>query len=305
MRVIITGATGLIGKTLTTSLLDDGHEVIALSRSAGKAKYLLDPRTMVVEWDAVSARGWGHYAQGAGAIVNLSGENVMGMWTQKKKAAILNSRINATRAVVEAVALVENKPKVIVQGSAIGYYGPRQEEPLDESSAGGEGFLADVCRQWETAAEPVRALGSRLVIIRSGIVLTKKGGALAPLVQSFNFFGGGYIGRGEQWYSWIGIDDEVAIICYLIEHDKLSGPYNLVAPNPVRLKLFVQTLGKVLGRPVWLSIPTALVRIAFDQMADELLLKGQRVIPRRLLEAGYRFKYSELEPALRHIFDKD
>jgi len=301
MRVIITGATGFIGKALCARLHKD-YELVALSRNAAGAQRLIGHLAEVAQWDAKTDAGWKQQADGAFAIVNLAGDNVgSGRWSKAKKSLILQSRLDASRAIVETIKKLSKKPAVLIQASAIGYYGSRQDEQLDETSTPGTGFLADVCRQAEGIAAETEKLGVRYVAIRTGIVMGPDGGALSPLKKQFQFYLGGYLGSGQQWFSWIAIDDEIAAIKFLMENEHLSGPFNLTSPNPVKMKEFCTVLGNVLHRPVWLRVPGFAAKAALGEMADEMLLSGQRVLPKRLLEAGYEFKYTDLEKALKII----
>lgn len=304
MRVVVTGATGFIGRALCKALYRD-YEIIALSRRIDHARQSIGHIAKVVEWDAKTPAGWKDEADGAYAMINLAGENAgSGRWNKARKSRILNSRLDATSAIVAAIREVENKPKVVVLASAIGYYGSRQDEQLDESSAPGEGFLANVCRQVERFVEEIESLGVRCVAIRTGIVLGRHGGALPRLVRPFRFFLGGHLGSGNQWFSWISLDDEIAAIRFLLEHEPLRGAFNLTAPQPVTMKEFCKTLGKALHRPSWMHVPAFILRLALGEIADEMLLSGQRVSPKRLLEAGFEFRYPEVEKALIVIADK-
>jgi len=301
MRVVITGATGFIGKALCAQLYKD-YELVALSRNAAGAQKSIGHLAKIVQWDAKTSAGWKQQADGAFAIVNLAGDNVgSGRWSKTKKACILQSRIDASSAILERIKQLSRKPAVLVQASAVGYYGSRIDEQLDETSAPGAGFLADVCRQTEDIAAETEKLGVRYVAIRTGIVMGPDGGALGPLMKQFRFYLGGYLGSGQQWFSWIAIEDEIAAIRFLLENKNLNGPFNLTSPNPVRMKEFCTVLGSVLHRPVWLRVPGFAIRAALGEMADEMLLSGQCVLPKRLLEAGYEFKYTDLEKALKVI----
>ncbi len=303
MRVVITGATGFIGSQLCSQLQKD-YELIALSRDPRRAAKLLPARLTVLEWDARTTAAWGRHVDGAFAVINLAGENIAsGRWTKSKKQTILHSRINASRAVLEAVYQADKKPKVVIQASAIGYYGSRSDEQLDEDSTNGNGFLADVCRKCEGFTEKIQAAGVRAVVIRTGMALGPQGGALPKFIKPFRFYLGGCIGTGNQWVSWIHLHDEVAAIRFLMENDSLHGAFNLAAPQPVTMKQFVGCLAKVLKKPAWLPIPSFLARLAFGQMAGEILLASQRVIPKRLLQAGFEFKYGDLKNALTDIMD--
>jgi uncharacterized protein (TIGR01777 family) len=301
MKAVITGATGFIGSALC-GLLHKDYEVIALSRDASRAAKSVGGRAKIVEWDGRTTGSWFRQANGAFAIINLAGENIgSGRWGETKKADILHSRLGSIKAVLEAVRQMDKKPNVVIQASAIGYYGPRQDEQLDENSTPGKGFLAGVCRDVENSLEKIEQLGVRCVAIRSGIVLGRNGGAFEKLVKPFRFYLGGHLGSGRQWFSWIHLDDEVAAIKFLMENENLKGAFNLTAPEPVTMKEFCGILGKVLHRPAWLNVPAFAARLAFGQMADEMLLSGQRVLPKRLLNTGFNFKYTEVEQALNVI----
>jgi uncharacterized protein (TIGR01777 family) len=282
--------------------LHKDYEIIALSRDASRAARSVGDRAKAVEWDGRTTGSWLKYADGARAIINLAGENVAsGRWNETKKAGILHSRLDSTRAVLDAIKQVKTKPTAVIQASAIGYYGSRRDEQLDETSKAGEGFLANVCQQVETLAGNIENLGVRCVVIRTGVVLDRDGRALAKLAQPFRFFLGGHLGKGSQWFSWISLHDEIAAIRFLMEHDSLRGAFNLTAPKPVTMKEFCRILGRVLHRPAWTHVPAFVARWALGEMADEMLLSGQRVLPKRLLDAGFEFRYCEAEKSLRAI----
>lgn len=300
-RVIISGATGFIGRALCRELHGD-YELVALSRDATKAADAIGELAKVVEWDARTASGWARYVEGAYAIVNLAGENIAsGRWTQARRDSIVQSRTNGANAMLDAVRGARKKPAVVVQGSAIGYYGSRGDEVLDEDSGLGEGFLAEVCRKAESIAARVEREGTRYVAIRTGLVLGREGGILAKLMTPFKFCVGGHVGSGRQWISWIGLDDEVRAIRFLLENDQTNGAFNLAAPNPVTMKQFARTLGRVLRRPAWTFVPGVAARLALGQMAEETLLASQKVVPNKLLEAGFEFRHPELQDALETI----
>lgn len=306
MRYIITGGTGLIGTALATDLLADGHEVIALSRTPG-TRGGLPAGVQVAGWDARTAEGWGHLVEGAEAIVNLAGANLAGegflpsRWTDERKRIIRESRINSGRAVLAAVEQAREKPRVLVQASGVGYYGFRGDEPVTEEGDAGDDFLARLAAEdWEPSTAPVEEMGVRRVMVRSGAVLTPEEGALPRLVLPFRFFVGGTFGRGDQWLSWIHLRDEVRAIRFLIENDQASGPFNLTAPQPVTNAEFGRTLGRVLNRPAWVPVPEFALRLAVGQVA-EVLLEGQRAVPRRLTELGFDFAFPELKAALRDL----
>ena len=302
MRVVITGATGFIGKALCQSLVRDSHEVVALTRSPAKANTVLGGQVTSVEWDGCSSEGWSSLAEGAGAIINLAGENIGGgRWTKSMKQAILSSRLDAGRAVVEAVEDAKTKPSVVIQASGVGCYGPHGDEVLDESAPYGSDFLSDIARQWEASSKAVETMGVRMVILRTGAVLERDGGMLPRMLLPFRLFAGGPLGNGQQWLSWIHRDDEVQAIRFLLENDEAQGAFNLTAPEPVTMHDFCRLLGKAMGRPSWLSMPGFALRLLFGEMADALLLSGQRVVPKRLQEEGFEFKYPTAELALKAI----
>jgi uncharacterized protein (TIGR01777 family) len=304
MRVIITGGTGLIGRALASNLAADGHEAIVLSRTPERALGL-PPAVRAERWDGRTAQGWGTLADGADAIVNLAGASLSGegllpkRWTDERRRLIRDSRLNAGRAVVEAVTQARHKPRAVIQASGIGVYGPHGDEELAEGAAVGRDFLADfAAREWEPSTAAVEEMGVRRAIIRSSVVLSRHDGALRPMLLQFRLFAGGPIGGGKQWLSWIHLKDEAAAIRFLIEHPAAAGPFNLVAPWPATNAEFARTLGRAMRRPVWLPIPGFAMKLAFGEVSD-LLLTGQRGVPRRLLELGYRFLFPDLERALR------
>lgn len=309
MKVIVAGGTGLIGGALVNSLVQDGHEVIVLSRRPGRPMDASDAVQMVY-WDAKTAEGWGHHADGADAIVNLTGENLAGKgiipimpqrWTPKRRQRILESRVNAGHAIVEAVRAAKVKPGVVVQASAIGYYGPQEgDQALTEAAPPASDFLSRVCQDWEASTEAVERLGVRRVVLRSGAVLSTEDGALPRQLLPFQLFAGGPMGSGKQWYSWIHLDDEVRAIRFLLANSNAKGVYNLVAPNPVTNADFSKTLGKVTHRPSWLPIPAFVFQLAFGEVAT-VVVDGQRVAPAKLLDQGFTFRFSEVEPALRDL----
>ncbi len=300
MRVLVTGGTGLIGRALGSSLAADGHEVIALSRSPERVAGL--PAGMRAErWDGRSAAGWGPLADGADAIVNLAGENLAGgRWTAARKRRLRDSRLHAGRAVVQAVEQAARKPRVVVQASGIGYSGHRGDEDVTESTAPGSDFLARLAVEWESSTTPVEALGVRRVVIRSAVVLSKAGGILPLILLPHRFFVGGRLGSGRQWLPWIHIADEVGAIRFLIQEEAARGVYNLVAPHPVTNADFERILGRVLHRPAWFPTPALALRLVLGEMS-QMVLEGQRGIPRRLVDLGYTFRYRGLEEALRNL----
>lgn len=301
MRIVITGATGFIGRAMCRDLCGD-YDLVALSRDARKASGIVGQYAKVVEWDGRTTGPWAGEVNGAEAVVNLAGENIAaGRWSRTRKADILQSRTHAARAILDAIEMAKDEPKTFVQASAIGFYGSRADETLDETSAAGTGFLAEICRRVEMIAERAERLGVRWVIVRTGVVLGADGGALPKLMRPFRFHLGGHVGTGSQWFSWISLEDQVRAIRFLIENPGARGVFNLTAPEPVTMKAFCRTLGEVMGRSSWMAIPGFVLRLALGQMADEVLLAGQKVVPERLEEMGFEFKHRDVGIALAEI----
>ncbi len=295
MRILISGASGLIGSALVARSTALGHVPVALARGEH-----VPPAA--VRWDPADDAFDATAAEGADAVIHLAGENIAGgRWTRERMRRIRDSRVVGTRLLAEGIARLERKPRVWVGASAIGAYGDRGDEILDEDSAPGQGFLADVCREWEAASEPVEAAGVRRVLLRTGAVLTPKGGALAKMLTPFKLGIAGVIGSGEQWMSWITLDDLCGIFERALQAEDMRGVFNAVAPEPVQNHEFTKTLGKVLHRPTVLPLPAIAARLAFGKLADALLLASTRVVPRRLLDAGHSFAHPTLEPALRAL----
>jgi uncharacterized protein (TIGR01777 family) len=294
MQVAVSGASGLIGSALGESLASGGHRVRRLVREA--------PRGDDVAWDPAAGAIDAAKLEGVDCVVHLAGESIAsGRWDEDRKRRIRESRVKGTDLVARTLASLARRPAVLVVASAVGFYGPRGDEELDETSAPGTSFLSEVCRAWEKAADPARAAGIRVVHTRFGVVLSKKGGALAKMLTPFRLGLGGRIGSGRQWMSWISLDDVVGAIEHALGNASVEGAVNTVAPRPVTNAEFTATLGRVLNRPTVFPMPAFAARLAFGEMADELLLSGQRVVPRRLVESGYRFRHETLEAALRHV----
>jgi hypothetical protein len=301
MRVIISGATGFVGRALCREL-HGTYELIALTRDARRAAASVKDYAKVVEWDARTTSGWARHIEGAYAVVNLAGENLgEGRWTASKKMSILQSRTNSANAIVDAVEGAKNKPAVVIQASGVGYYGSCGDEVLDEDSPPGSGFLADVCRRVESIIARVGRRGVRHVELRPGLVLGREGGVLPRMMQAFRLFLGGYVGNGRQWLSWISLLDHLRAIRFLMDRQDLQGPFNLASPGPVTMKQFSRMLGQTLGRPAWTMLPGFAARLAFGEVADEVLLASQRAVPKRLLEAGFEFNDPDLRTTLLAI----
>lgn len=295
MHVIVSGSTGLVGSALIPRLTESGHRVTRLVRTIPAAG------EDAVGWDPAAGTVNAAGLEGADAVVHLAGESIAGRWTKEKKARIRDSRVHGTRVLCEALAKLERRPSVLVSASAIGYYGDRGDEVLTEDSAPGHNFLAEVCRDWERATDPAAERGIRVVLLRYGVVLSPTGGALAQMLTPFRLGAGGRIGSGRQYLSWIALDDAVGATQHAVVTESLRGPVNGVAPEPVTNQQFTKALGRVLGRPTVLPMPRFAARLAFGQMADELLLASARVEPTRLLQTGYAFRHPDLESALRHV----
>ena len=293
MHVAITGSTGLVGSALVPFLTTGGHTVTRVVRDRGRA----GPGDVV--WDPARGQIDAAALEGVDAVVHLAGEPVSERWTREHKAAILASRQEGTRLIAEAIAGLARPPRVFVSTSAVGIYGDGGDQPLDEDGPHGRDFLAQVAEAWEAAAEPARRAGVRTVHPRLGVVLSPAGGALARLLPPFQMGGGGKLGSGKQWMSWIGLHDTVAALHHLLFTESLDGPVNVTAPAPVTNEAFSRTLAGILGRPAAITVPGFALKAMFGEMAEVMLLHGQRVLPRRLLESGFAFSHPTLEEALR------
>ena len=302
-RVIITGGTGFLGRALAQALPENEYELIALTRQPDKHKNL--PNGMrAVQWDGRTAEGWGDLANGAYAIVNLAGESIGYPplpWSAARKQKIRESRINAGQAVLAAVRATTEKPRVVIQSSAVGYYGSHGDTVITEEVPVGNDFLAQVCKDWEASTAEIGSLGVRRVVIRTGLTLAKKEGVLPMFMLPFKFFVGGPLGSGKQYTPWIHVADHVAAVRLLMDNVTLRGAFNLATPNPVTNAEFNRTLGKVMGRPSWMPAPEIALKLALGEMADQLLLTSQRIAPKRLQEAGFKFQFTDAETALRDV----
>jgi len=298
MKILVSGSSGLVGSALIPFLTTGGHEVHRLVRNPSSAKN-------TIQWDP----GLGNIARdrlsGMDAVIHLAGENIAARrWTRKQKARIRDSRVEGTRLLCDALSRVEQPPKTIVCASAIGFYGDRGDEILDEESPAGQGFLPEICREWEAAADPARKRGIRVVSLRFGVILSPAGGALRKMLLPFKLGAGGVIGSGSQYWSWISIDDVISAIHHVLTHDALAGPVNAVSPQPLTNREFTQTLGRVIHRPTIAPLPGFVARCLFGEMADALFLASARVVPRRLEESGFEFQHPDLEGALRHLLGR-
>jgi uncharacterized protein (TIGR01777 family) len=296
MIIAVTGSTGLVGSALVTALEARGHLVRRLVR------HEVRDADREIRWNPDAGEIDAAELNGVDAVVHLAGENIAGgRWNESFKRRILESRAKGTRLLADTLANLEMKPSVLVSASATGYYGNRGDEEVDELAPSGNGFLAEVCREWEAAAQPAHDAGIRLVKLRIGPVLSPQGGALAKMLPPFKLGLGGVIGSGRQYFSWIALDDLVSAISFALESESLVGPVNAVAPGAVTNREFTKTLGRVLGRPTIFPMPAFAARLAFGEMADEMLLGGVRVAPHELTAAKFKFAHPNLEPALRHL----
>ncbi len=294
MRILITGASGLVGTALQKSFAEKGYEMLLATRGEPKTENQL-------QWSVEEGFADAEKLEGIDAVVHLAGESVNGLrWTNEKKKAIRDSRVHGTRNVVEAISKLKHKPKVFVAASAIGFYGERGDEELTESSNVGSGFLAEVSREWEAESRRAEDAGIRTVLLRTGIVLSKDGGALGTMLLPFKLGVGGVIGSGKQWMSWISLDDHIAVINYVIENDAIRGAVNAVSPHPVTNEEFTKAMGDVLYRPTFIPLPEFAVSMLLGEMGDALLLASTKVLPKRLEDAGFEFNYPDLKVALEH-----
>ncbi len=304
MRILITGGTGLIGRSLAFELAAHGHEPIVLSRDPDQANADLPPGVRAEGWDGKSGAGWSELIDAETTIVHLAGAGVAdARWTAERKREIRDSRIVSGQAVVAAIRAAPARPRVLLQSSAVGYYGPRGDEAVDESEPPGSTFLAEVCVEWEESTRAVEALGVRRALLRTGLVLTREGGALGKMLTPAKFGANGPLGSGRQGFPWIHLGDEIGAIRFLLDHAYASGPFNLTAPNPVAQAEFARALGRVLHRPSFLPAPAFALRLALGEMAD-MLLEGQLAMPKRLLELGYRFRFPDLDGALADLLGR-
>lgn len=300
-RVIVTGATGLIGKALCRRLIEKGYAVVVFSRDPAQARQAVPGAAEYVAWTPAESGPWVGAVDGAYAVISLAGASIAGKrWSPQYKQQILNTRTLGTRGLVQAMAQAARKPRIFLSGSAIGYYGFRDDTKLDEGATPGDDFLARVVLAWEAEAGKAEALGIRTVLIRTGIVLDKREGALPQMMLPFRLFAGGPVLPGTQWFSWVHLADEVGIILWALEDERARGPINATAPDARTNKDFASTLGTVMGRPSWAPVPGFALRLIVGE-AEQLLTTGQRVIPKQAQALGYQFQFPTLEPALRDI----
>lgn len=296
MKILISGSSGLIGSVLVKSLTHQGHEIYRLVRSQS------DEGPNAIYWNPLHKEINSKYLEGFDTIIHLAGENIAGRrWTEKRKQLIRDSRVLGTRFLCQQLTALKKPPQTLLCASATGYYGDRGDQILDESSTVGAGFLASLCEEWERATEPTEKKGIRVVHLRFGVILSPKGGALKSMLLPFRLGLGGVVGDGQQYMSWIALDDVVSAISHIMKQEDLKGPINLTTPNPVTNETFTKTLGKILKRPTLLPFPAGIARLALGEMAQELLLTSTRVLPKKLYASGYQFQFSNLEKTLKAL----
>ncbi|OKH25949.1 TIGR01777 family protein [Hydrococcus rivularis NIES-593] len=306
MKIVITGATGFVGTRLVEKLNAEGHQILVFTRNPERARRVFPasafPNLEIAAYTPIQSGDWQQKVAGCDAVVNLAGEPISERWSPEHKKAILESRQLGTRKIVEAIAQAEPKPKVLVNASAIGYYGTSETATFDEHSPPGNDFLAQVCQAWEAEASKVKEAGVRLVILRFGIVLGN-GGALARMIPPFKLFAGGPIGSGRQWFSWIHRDDLVNLISEALKRPEIEGTFNATAPNPVRMSQLSQTLGEVIHRPSWLPVPDFALELLLGE-GSKVVLEGQQVLPKATEAIGFQYRYPTLKSALVDIISQ-
>lgn len=304
MHIVVTGGTGFIGRALCASLYQDGHRVTILTRHAREASHLLEAIVSAIEWNNREAGAWEHCLEGADAVINLAGAPIAdARWTDARKQLLTDSRVLTTRLLVEAMSRRSSKPPTLISASGIGYYGANDDRVLDEGAARGQGFLPDLCLAWEAEALRAAKSGTRVVLLRTGMVLEQDGGALPKMLVPFRLFAGGPIMPGTQWVSWIHRRDHIGLIQWALTTPSVSGPLNAVAPGAVTMNTFCEVLGRVLHRPSWFPVPGLVLQVALGELGT-LMTTGQRVNPAKALSGGYVFHYPMLGPALQAILSK-
>jgi uncharacterized protein (TIGR01777 family) len=298
----------MIGRALVEDLMDDGHDIVVLSRNAAVMGNTFRGSVQLAQWDAMEIGEWSRLVDGSDAVVNFSGENIAGerflpgRWTDAKKRRLKNSRVRAGEVIAKSIAGAKDRPKVLIQASAVGYYGPHGDEVVSESTPGGDDYLAGLCAAWEDSSMGVEQYGVRRVILRTGLVLSTRGGPLPRLIKQYRLFAGGPFGNGEQYWPWIHIDDVIGAIRFLMENESANGPFNVTSPTPVSNRQFSKAFGSALGRPSFWPVPAFAMKILVGEVSV-VVLKGQRAIPEKLGSLGYEFRFSDLGSALEDVLN--
>jgi uncharacterized protein (TIGR01777 family) len=302
MKIVVAGGSGFVGRALVEWLAKSGHALVVLTRNPAGMQNLFAPTVQIAEWDGRTSGDWIRHLDGSDGVINLAGEPVSARrWTSIQKKRIMTSRLEATKAIVDAIGGSVKKPQVLINASGVGYYGEVKAGDVAESSPNGHDFFAEICRTWESAAMRAERHGVRVVVLRTGIVLHKSGGVLKRFLLPFNMFVGGPLGPGTQWVSWIHREDAMRAILFALVNRTLSGPANLTAPEPVTMHDFCRELGKAMGRPSWFRVPEFALRLALGEMVD-VVIKGQRAVPKKLLDAGFTFRFPNLADAFSDLF---
>lgn len=309
MKILITGGTGLIGSTLIDALLQDGHQITVLTRNPEKARNTLPSGVTPYKWDAATPEGWDHLIPDMDAVINLAGESIAGEtvfeimtkhWTDDYKKRIRESRANVGKALVDAIKKAEKKPSVFIQASAFGYYGPRGDEEVLETSEAANDFMGETCRLWEDSTAKLDELGVRRVVLRTGLVMANDGGILPMVLLPFKLFAGGPLGNGQQYFPWIHLDDQINAIRFLLENEDAHGAYNLAAPNPIKQREQAKVIGRVMRRPSFIPVPGFALKLVLGEKST-LVLDGARVLPKKLQAEGFEFKFTDFETALADL----
>ena len=302
MKIVLAGATGFVGKKLVDQLAAKGHSLTVLTRDPARSPWNTSAQFRIFQWDGNRVGNWAAAVEGADAVINLAGEPIAAKrWTAAQKQKLIESRIHGTRAIVKSIQATKVKPRLLLNASAVGFYGAVAAGDVSEEAGKGSGFLADLCSAWEHETDVLKGSGTRVVLLRIGVVLERGGGALAKMEFPFKIFAGGPLGSGAQWFPWIHRDDILGIIEFALSDEKLSGPVNATAPNPLTMADFCKALGRAMHRPSWAPVPDVMLKILLGEMS-EMLLTGQKAVPQKLLQAGYVFKYAEADAALKDIF---
>ena len=301
VKIIVAGGTGLVGKALVNRLIETKHDVVVLCRNVDAAQASVNPSARMEKWDGRNMGLWDEQIDGAEAVLNFAGESIGARrWSRARKRVILESRLDPTKALVEAIRKASRKPRVLVNASAVGYYGEVEDGDVNESHPNGKGFLAGVCSMWELEARAAETLGVRVVLTRSGVVLGKGAPSLQKMMLPFKLFAGGTVGSGRQWFPWVHLDDLISAVLFALTNGNLSGAVNVVAPECVRMKQFCSTLGRTMRRPSWAPVPSFMLRMILGEMS-EIVLTGQKVIPTKLMESGFGFRFPRLAEALHSV----